>query len=108
MERRNFLISALASLGVFLMGKVQAKSKCVYLDPNKVYIAKPSTFFILPAAPADGDTIQLVVDKESLTSPCELQGQMAKIVGEFQPLTLDSLAVFKLRYNALQNDWQIT
>jgi hypothetical protein len=120
MKRRDFVVGAITAF-TFIMNsgteareialgsilKMKLPKKKIHLESNQFYLAKESTLFHLPKEPKHGDFLQIAVDQKSLERPCVLVSDMARIVGEKEPLVLDSLAIFKLRYDSLTNNWKI-
>lgn len=115
MNRRKFLLSVMpavatvvesnsavaAVLGARDLGGLEKVS----LKPGDTLLVKEASLLELPANPSHGDSVYLVVPSKSLRNPAQVVSQSAKIFGHSDPLVLDSLANFSLKYDALSNDW---
>lgn len=77
----------------------------VSLKSGDSLLVPEATLLELPTKPSHGDSIYLVVTSKALRSPAQVVSQGATIFGHSDPLVLDSLANFCLRYDAFRNDW---
>jgi hypothetical protein len=118
MKRRAFLLSLLL-VGPIAHWSSEASSFSLFsgllfgarnkqLKINGIYLASPSAFFLLPSDPKDGDSLRIIVDRNSLKLPCQLHSKMATIAGEKTDLALDSLAIVKMTYDSKNLDWKIS
>lgn len=115
MNRRKFLLSVMpvmatvvesntavaAVLGAHDLGGLERVS----LKPGDSLLVSEACTLELPENPSHGDSVYLVVTSKSLRKPAQVVSQTAKILGHADPLVLDSLANFNLKYDALRNDW---
>lgn len=108
MDRRKLLISlgGLAGLTLIRVDSLfSATASEQTLVAGESYIAEAGSVLKLPALPQHKDSIHIVVDKNSLKSPATVYGLAASVAGDWEPLTLDSLAIFRLVYDKPSNNW---
>lgn len=115
MNRRKFLLSVMpvvatvvesntavaAVLGAHDLGGLEKVS----LKPGDSLLVSESCTLELPENPSHGDSVYLVVPSKSLRKPSQVISPSATILGHSDPLILDSLANFNLKYDAVRNDW---
>jgi hypothetical protein len=121
MNRRACLMT-LASAAVFVVGcnklnilstlphlarYFQSSRKTKYIQSGEIYIAEADTIVCMPKSARDGDIVHIVIDKNSLHSPCIVKYRSGKVAGAREPLVLDSLAILKFEYQSTPNDWRI-
>lgn len=77
----------------------------VSLKPGDSLLVPEASQLELPGNPTHGDSVYLVVSSGALRRPAQVVSPGATIFGQSDPLVLDSLANFSLKYDALRNDW---
>ncbi|MFP5387159.1 MAG: hypothetical protein ACLGHN_13855 [Bacteriovoracia bacterium] len=111
MKRRSFLLSVFA-FGLSaelepLKAAIPKSQDCIYMKSNQAYQVKSGQELVLPEQPKHGDSLSIIVDRNSLVSPSKIISQDSKILGSKEPLELDQMAIFKLVYNKNTNNWLI-
>jgi len=111
MKRRSFFSSLLkvAVIAPFsraeglVMNFNQEEIKELVKDrPNFI---QSDTIVKMPLSAQHGDKVHLVVESQSLHSPCKLICAHSSIVGEKDPLILDQIATVVFTYDAYKQDW---
>lgn len=90
-----------AAMGVSDLGRLSPMP----LKVGDSVLVEEASLLELPANPAHGDSVYLVVPAKALQKPAQVVCQGATIFGHTDPLVLDSLANFRLQYDGLRNDW---
>lgn len=114
MDRRAFLIAPIALAGATFQNSVEGKIlnavgslNDVQLGGKTSYLARSGATFLMPKNPKDGDTLTIAVDRASLTSPCQLKDPFNKIAGETEPLVLNCLAIFTIKFDGVSKNWTL-
>lgn len=114
MDRRAFLIAPIALAGATFQNSVEGKilnAVCglndIQLGGKSSYLAKSGATFLMPKNPQHGDTLTIAVDRTSLTNPCQLKDPHNKIVGENEPLILNCLAIFTMKFDGVSKNWTL-
>lgn len=106
MNRRNLLLSLGAFTVTFFLRPTLALSN----TPQKILcsgdhcIAGAGEVIQLPENPCDKDCVHVVVDKKSLSYPALLKSRHY-IMGDSEPLVLDSMAILKLEFHRSTGNW---
>lgn len=115
MDRRVFITtfmaaiaySHVASSGVISGSSLLLQPKTLPLKPGDIILAKSHMHLSLPENPKHGDYVQIIVDNTSLKQPCIIDFHSVAIAGDKEPLILNSMANFKLVFNARSNNWTL-
>ena len=75
------------------------------IDSGGTYVARPGGVARLPEQPRPGDSVMIVVEQESLSSPAVISFTGEKLFGLEEDLVLDCLAVFRLTYAGARTGW---
>ena len=77
------------------------------MEAGEVYHVEEDTSINLPFEPKDGDFVYLTIRADSLEIPALIDYYETKIMGQREPLILDTLANIKLTYHAATNNWRL-
>lgn len=115
MKRRQFLFLLMTVPQIstlFSMKKVFATNSChkvKKLSANEIHSVTEGAVINLPSNPKNGDCVWIIVDNSSLANPAIVQQVgCEKILGNQEPLILDTLSNFKLTYSSCDNDWKLS
>jgi len=75
------------------------------IDSGGTYVARPGGVARLPEQPRPGDSVMIVVEQESLSSPAIISFTGERLVGTEEDLVLDCLAIFRLTYAGAETGW---
>jgi hypothetical protein len=75
------------------------------IDSGGTYVARPGGVAHLPEQPRPGDSVTIVVEQESLSSPAIISFTGERLLGTEEDLVLDSLAIFRLTYAGAEAGW---
>ncbi len=105
----TFIVGAPASMATSLnlKGLLNTSKQQIELKAGDVVIAKSDTNLMLPRNPKNGDSVQIVVENSTLHRPCTIQYETHAIVGDNEALVLDSIANFRLVFNARSDNWEL-
>lgn len=115
MKRRDFICKGLAGMilssGVLSFTGVLSSAIAgthASLKSGELFIAQAGKTFQMPLNPSNGDEIFIIVDTTSVLDPCLIKANGATLMGDHEPLVLDTLANIKLKYNAESKDWLLS
>jgi len=106
MNRRKLLLSIFGLTGVVLFDLRTTYAECEdkYLRSGDSHIVLPGEILKLPKHPGDQDFVHIVVEGKSLKNPASICSNH-KIIGESDPLILDSMAIIKLVFHKTSGNW---
>ena len=96
-KRRELLIST----GLFLIAGILPKlkgGKTVSLNNKKFHIVEPDSRLFLPNGPKNGQTINLIIPRQSVQNPSKLIFSKNLILGDKEDLVLDSFGQIRLTF----------
>lgn len=75
------------------------------IDSGGTYVARPEGVARLPEQPQPGDSVMIVVEQDSLSSPAIISFTGERLLGTEEDLILDCLAIFRLTYAGAETGW---
>ena len=113
MNRRSFLATFIVGVPVSMASSLNFKDllnnpkQAIHLKSGDIVVAKSGQNLCLPKNAVDGDSVHIVVENSTLHEPCTIQYETQSILGDNEPLVLDSIANFKLVYNSKSSNWEL-
>jgi hypothetical protein len=124
MNRRKLLISSFAWVlglaitheksvvssvfGLLESGKLCRRQRVHFAQVGQVYVALPNTLIKLPLGASDGSIVHVIVDQNSLLSPCQIIHETGTILNEVGPVDLDTLAILRFKFDVHSNNWTLS
>jgi hypothetical protein len=113
MNRRLFLFALTLGFSKFSIGmtpEVKANEKLGRYHkakPFETIVVSPGENFILPTKPSHDCWVRFIVDSRALKSESLILSHDRLVDGKHEPILLDTLSNFFVKYDAANKNWQL-